>query len=494
MPSDAGSIYIQTLEQIDAQSKSQAQLARKVLAWLVLAKDNMTVPEFLEAIAIEPGTSQLDPLNRRSPAIIVRVCRGLVAIDENSLIIRLAHFTVQEFLMAQLSEINSARLEIPNACLTYLSFTEFSEGRCKNNVIFRKRLRNHCFYQYACFYVSDHLLEVSPDASLRKSLLSFVDSEGVREAFIQVLFRKHDIPPPQRFTSLHVAAALGCAQTVEAILQHSSSNVDAVDDYNGTPLLWAVQNGHEAVVKTLLKFKASIHCGFESALNCAARNRYDGLVRLLIQESMKSDTGSHDTECDLFVAVMTGNESKTKALITAGADVDFTDFDGGTALQWAAWYGHQQIATLLIAAGADVNASDHKGRSSLHEAAERGHVKLAKILMDNGADVNARDSFTLTPLHRAALAGGPEIALLLLESGADLNSLTSDGESALHFAISEGLVDCVRLLVEQGIDFRNPPMLELRYASTVSESQYQEMEEIIWKATNQLRFRDDHPP
>lgn len=467
MPSDAGSIYVQTLEQIDSQSKSQVQLARKVLCWLVLAKASLTVPELLEAIAIEPDTTKMDPLNRRSAAIVIRVCKGLVVIDKNSQIVRLAHFTLQEFLAAQITELTSMKLEISKACITYLSYEIFAGKQFQSIHDYDKILRKHPFCFYAGTHLSEHLQDSGCMAPLLDMLLTFVTSRSISEKYVQLMFG-HPWPFPSKFSSLHVAAAIGSAEVTRQVLKSDPSLLNAEDSVRRTPILWAIESNHGSVVRVLLEEGANLKSEYESVLNCAARNRHDHLVKSVLQESMKMKNGHFDAECELFVAAIISNKTRTNELLRMGVATDFRDMDSGTALQWAAWYGHFHVAALLLEAGVDVHTSDCNGREALHEAAERGHLKVAELLLFKGAQVNAVDKFTMTPLHRAAVTGVLGLLSLLLDHGADINAKTRSGETALDFAMESGWIEAVDLLVKKGANVLKVVDLEY-FMSTVRE-------------------------
>jgi ankyrin repeat protein len=63
------------------------------------------------------------------------------------------------------------------------------------------------------------------------------------------------------------------------------ADIDSKNDYGQTPLSWAAQGGHEAVVKLLLKTgKADVdsedNCG-QTPLSLAARSGYGAIVKLL---------------------------------------------------------------------------------------------------------------------------------------------------------------------------------------------------------------------
>jgi hypothetical protein len=247
LPSEAGSIYLQALEQIDSQSHSQAQLARKVLCWLVLAKPSLTLPELLEALAIEADSTALDPLNRGSAAMLVKVCRGLVVVDNNSMIIRLAHLTVHEFLASNLPELSQMRKEIAVACVTYISFDAFKTGPCEGAHQFGQRLDQYTFYHYACVHCPEHLrdIDLGEHSSDFDRLVRFATSKTLSESYLQMLFSNSIVWYwswyPEQTTPLHIAAIIGVGELVPLLLEQYFSCVNYQDSHFVTPLLRAIE-------------------------------------------------------------------------------------------------------------------------------------------------------------------------------------------------------------------------------------------------------------
>lgn len=74
-----------------------------------------------------------------------------------------------------------------------------------------------------------------------------------------------------------------------------------------------------------------------------------------------------------------------------GADIDYRNENGETALLWAASGGNEEMVKFLIEKGADVNSSDNTGKTVLMEAVEYGHFGTVRSLIKNGADVDAKD-------------------------------------------------------------------------------------------------------
>jgi ankyrin repeat protein len=118
-----------------------------------------------------------------------------------------------------------------------------------------------------------------------------------------------------------------------------------------------------------------------------------------------------------------GNVMEVRSLIAAGARLDDRDRDGNTALMLAAQYARNDSVKLLLDAGADVRLKNRDGRTALICAAsssgsfEEANLKeIVKALIASGADLNERDAQCMTALTYAARS--PAIAAMLIFAGA----------------------------------------------------------------------------
>ena len=88
-----------------------------------------------------------------------------------------------------------------------------------------------------------------------------------------------------------------------------------------------------------------------------------------------------------------------------------------TALTYAARDGFTDIARALIDAGADVNWIDGEGVTPLILASFKGHTEIVQILLDQGADTTIKDQWNRTALDYALRRGNSDpIAQLLQQS------------------------------------------------------------------------------
>lgn len=139
-------------------------------------------------------------------------------------------------------------------------------------------------------------------------------------------------------------------------------------------------------------------------------------------------------------------QSKLKARISSGGDVNQVNAHGRTLIHLAAQYGTPENLLLLLDAGADVLTRNNLGQSALHFAVDGGSAENITILLRNGAEVNVSDNFQISPLHRAVSLGASRITkgdsvTLLLSSGADINARTEQGETPVHWAATSYYIE-----------------------------------------------------
>lgn len=109
-----------------------------------------------------------------------------------------------------------------------------------------------------------------------------------------------------------------------------------------------------------------------------------------------------------------------------------------TALHISIERGYTIMVQTLISAGCNVNLTDYKGNSALGLAVWYGHIELTQTLLDNGAELDSVDQYEQTPLHKACAKGFMDIVLILVQHGANPNLFSHDGYTPLHMAATGG--------------------------------------------------------
>lgn len=140
-------------------------------------------------------------------------------------------------------------------------------------------------------------------------------------------------------------------------------------------------------------------------------------------------------------ALRSGNTNKNlvETLIAMGADINWQDEDGWTALNYAISFDNVNICKMLIEAGADPNSRDIDNKTPVHYAARtwKGNSEILLLLLDAGGEVNVRDrDWGWTPLMYALHQNNISIFEHLLKAGADPNIQSHNGNTSLHWAIS----------------------------------------------------------
>lgn len=174
-PKELGQVYDEAyneaIKRIEAQLPRRRALAKSVLSWITYAQRLLTIVELSHALAVELGEEELDQDNIPNIEDVVSVCAGLVTVDEDSNIIRLVHYTIQEYFERNREKWNPcAQLGISLVCLTYLSFNPFRSGSCHSNEEFENRLERNVFLDYASRYWGQHAWTVQEQVSETASL------------------------------------------------------------------------------------------------------------------------------------------------------------------------------------------------------------------------------------------------------------------------------------------------------------------------------------
>ena len=151
---------------------------------------------------------------------------------------------------------------------------------------------------------------------------------------------------------------------------------------------------------------------------------------------------------DLLIASYDGNYSKVDSLIKAGADVNYLNEDGVSALMFSAEAGKLDVAKLLIDNGALIDTFPWDGRTALIAAVRSGQFEMSELLIRNGADVNAKDIYKSSPLHYSVANFDYYMSDMLLYYDADIESKDKHGNTPLLIASYFGADSLITLLVD----------------------------------------------
>ena len=124
-------------------------------------------------------------------------------------------------------------------------------------------------------------------------------------------------------------------------------------------------------------------------------------------------------------------------LIAAGADVNWHDTHGWTALMAAARNGHNECVEFLIKSGAQVNDRTIYGNTALILAARQDRHKCIETLIKAGADMNSRNCKGYTTLMEAAKRDHHKCVAILVFAGAGVNMQSRQGITSSRYVHGE---------------------------------------------------------
>ena len=331
-----------------------------ILTWIVNAKRRLTLPELQHALATEVGKPSLDEDNIPSQQHIVMSCSPLITVEEESNVVRLVHYTTQEYLEKALDKWSpEGKTMMTRTMVAYLSFNEFGiENSDDEDYLPFEKYR---FYPYAARYWGSHAREAFAPINEVMGFLENGKKLQVSQLFSEESYIYIGISGSRRLTTaLHVAADVGLKEATLALLQRKH-DANARDGEGMTPLSRAARKGHEAVVETLLLYP-----------------------------SIDIELADKVLRRPLWHAARHGSDRVARLLLDRGADLDYTDGTGSTVLHQAAFGGHVATVKLLLERGADLESKNYGCGTALAAAVEGKSANVIKLLLSHKARVDYR--------------------------------------------------------------------------------------------------------
>ncbi|KAK2753386.1 hypothetical protein FQN55_003515 [Onygenales sp. PD_40] len=486
--------YEQAMERINGQKQGFRELAMSTLQWITHARRPLSAKELQHALAVEIGEVELDEENVSEIEDILSACGGLVTVDEETGIIRLVHYTTQEYFeQTQSHWFPDAETNITKACMAYLSFKAFGPNLRQTMEDFYERRSINLFYDYAILQWGYHATRAP---SICQEVADFLDYRQKLDTTSESYLEKshglsnHNTHVPLMIGGLHLAAFFGLSEVIK-VLCARGYDVNLQGIYGRTPLSWAAENGGGAAVDVLLATR-----GIDPNLNdrvgatpliWAAIFGQTGVVKqLLAKDGIDPDSKDpHGGSTPLMAAVIKRHDNIVEALLSMeGVDPNWKNSRGDTALTYAVNLGKKSTVKLLLAAEkVDPNLADRyetplcraidmgndnivdlllsMPRINVHVASGYPHHRTAltcaafhgreavveKILAMDSVDCNVVDGYGRTPLSLAAEHNHPAIVKLLLkQKNIDPNLKGREGLTPLSWAKRKGHHAVVELL------------------------------------------------
>jgi ankyrin repeat protein len=468
--------YGDAISRIKSQARAMADLGLTLLAWLVCVKRPITTAELQHALAVEVNEPALDEDNVIEVSDMVSACAGLVTVDEGSGVIRLVHYTVQEYLQQLKAEspwLRDADDNITQVCVTYISFDIFGDGACDSAEVLNQRLATYPLYNYATATWAEH--DRNASQLIAAAVLDFLQRTAHVQAAIQAATNSLARPVLELGTvsgsysidnlgGIDFAAYFGLDDHLEALLvrglrERGSGKTSAFSPTSGgVTVCLAAERGHQSTTDILLKRgfdKDSQNSALETPLFIAARERHVEVAKILLQDGADPNIARKGGWTPVARAAAEGYADIVELLLDNGADASISSDGGWTPLACAAVRGYADIAQLLLAKdGIDPNVANLDGRTPLSLASEiRGedYQRVVELLLAQksiGADI--KDMRGLTPLSYAAELGWEDVMeRLLSKDDVDAGSTSALGESPLAISARSGRLKAVELLLRK---------------------------------------------
>jgi hypothetical protein len=252
--------YDRVMESIYKQPQTCTELALRAFSWLTKAQRTLSFEEFQQVISVEPGQDHLDEADQLvDKATILDICGSLVTIDEDTNTVRLAHYTVQEYLLRN-KKPPDADFRVAIACTTYLSLDNFITLQ-KIEPLYHRSLESGGppFLEYIAPSVQDRFD--------RKPALHYAIQHRRSDHIIQLLLEKGADPSIQdrfqRKTALHYAIHHRRSDHYIQLLLENGVDIAIRDSYGCTALHLAIEffdpekTATSGILRTLLRHGAN---------------------------------------------------------------------------------------------------------------------------------------------------------------------------------------------------------------------------------------------
>lgn len=213
---------------------------------------------------------------------------------------------------------------------------------------------------------------------------------------------------------LYEAASVGNVNIMKLLLQHGVY-VDRADSNNlltagSTALHVAVQKGHVAAVRLLVKHRANIHAEDDDGRNIlhyAVVQKNASLVKSILALGFDVNAKTKKGESALYLAIESGLKKNIGLLLDQGIDIHAPTHSTilESPVHLACLHRHHHLVKYLLERGANIEDKNTKGYSLLTSCIKLKRRKVVRILLDYGVDLEARDATGNTPLYNAIIEG-----------------------------------------------------------------------------------------
>ena len=369
------------MERIRGQVPDQAELAMQTLAILTWWRRTVLSAQNLQALlGVEIGEAIFDQDNCPDIEDIVSSCVGLVTLDEDGSVIRLVHYTTQEYLDRTHEQwFPEAHSMITDICSSFLALD------CYANLALPSSNDEYLWLMCVALKWSYHAPQAtSSHLQIMRFLMQPINVRRTgyylhmdEPYLLKYHTWKHAVEESST-NGLHFAADFGLEAEIVALLNRGC-DIDALDMHYRTPLMVALGK--------LVEARKRRHRDKEAVVS-----KYAAIVGHLVRHG---------------------------SAINYAIDSSH-DLGGTTALHLAVDSGAEEVIRLLVTHGSTMTSRNEQGETPLHRALRKRSAAL-EILLEAKPDLNSVAAGNHDILASAAASGRPKAVALLLDAGASLN-------------------------------------------------------------------------
>ena len=282
---------------LDSINEDDKETARRVLLWLALSKSAMSIQELAEAVKIEPRQFEVNKDDfLLDPKALFGICRSMI-IERSDDKVRLAHYSVQQFLFSENAKdfrvhTIEGNAEIASVCLTYMLQDDLQRGPHERNHLLRHfdAADSHFpFLRFASVNWSKHVQDEKAKRLVKDLILDFLLPKQSQPSIAWQEVLLGHIEPNLDFSvpvTIFAIAHFNLPFTLRGIVRSRDLDIDQVMERRlrgYSPLAIAVEKNHLKVAEILLEVGANPNGGQNYGGSLLSRSYYSvEMTRLLL--------------------------------------------------------------------------------------------------------------------------------------------------------------------------------------------------------------------
>ena len=257
---------------------------------------------------------------------------------------------------------------------------------------------------------------------------------------------------------VHYAVRYNSPKVLQLLANIPHINLAHQDINGNTPLLHAVMENKEPILRELLQYRDRVAINSQAndrytALHVACEESRSDIVELLLAAGCDHDIRNTYGSLPFHIACAKGNTGIVRSLLPHKHKFDIYSQtnNGHTALYLAARYHHVEIVRLLLEAGINITDMNTRNGNAIMYCALSDAVELMELFLQyqDKFDINAVDESNLSVVHYAVHGDSVNILRLFASvPNINFNNNDIDGNTPLSLAVTQNKQPILRELLQ----------------------------------------------